>query len=313
MPRLALAIAVAAWGLLVGDATAGGRGNCKDCKATAKLALQSALAAARSDYLLNLAKASTLPPEEQGTARDQAREDLEEHKEEAREQHEARVDLCDRLAECRYDPVIVPGEFLSPEQTAANPNPYLPLVPGTTRRYRAETEDGTEIIEVVVTHDTKEIQGVTCIVVRDTVWLNGELKEDTDDWFAQHMNGDVWYFGERSFNYEDGEISDLEGSWEAGLDGAKAGIVMKGNPQVGDVYRQEFLLGEAEDAGEVLALDQSVTVPHGTFDNCLQTADFTPLEPDAFEHKFYAAGVGLVLEVDPESGERVELIAIEVE
>ena len=115
-------------------------------------------------------------------------------------------------------------------------------------------------------------------------------------------------------NYEDGEPAGLEGSWQAGADGAQPGILMKADPQVGDVYRQEYAIGEAEDAAAVLGTNEAVSVPYGDFAGCLMTGEFTPIEPDTIEfmeHKFYAPGVGLLLEVDSETGERLELIDIE--
>ena len=218
----------------------------------------------------------------------------------------ARLELASDLEEDEiYQVDIDPADFV-----AGVDNPYMPLTPGTTRTYRAETDEGTETIVVEVLHETIEIQGVMCVVVRDTVTLDGELIEDTHDWFAQDEDGNVWYFGEIALNYEDGRLTDVEGSWEAGVDDAQPGIVMPADPAVEDLYRQEFLLGEAEDYAEVLALDASVSVPHGDYGNCLQTFDGTPMEPDVEEHKFYAEGVGVVLEVDVESGERVELISV---
>jgi hypothetical protein len=285
--------------------------ECSACKEAARLARQAALAEAQADYLLGVAKASNLPTDERKEARKEAMEALEESRQDVKDQYEARVDLCEALDECRYNPVIDPANFLTPAQIAVNPNPYLPLAPGILRRYRSMGADDQEIVEVRVTHETREILGVTCIVVADTVWEDGALKEDTRDWFAQDKDGNVWYFGERSVEYEDGEIAGLEGSWEAGVDGAQPGIIMKANPQVGDVYRQEYALGEAEDAAGVVALGETVTVPYGSFNNCLKTGEFTPLEPDAAEDKYYAPGVGLVLEAKPETGARVELIAVE--
>ena len=141
-----------------------------------------------------------------------------------------------------------------------------------------------------MTHNTKVILGVTCIEVHDTVMVDGELTEDTLDWFAQDSAGNVWYFGENSKELEDGLVVSLEGSWMAGVDGAKPGIVMKASPAVGDFYRQEFSLENAEDLAEVVSLNESVTVPAGTFNNCLETEETSPLEPDALEHKFYSAG-----------------------
>ena len=205
-----------------------------------------------------------------------------------------------------YDPVINPADFV-----AQIDNQYLPLTPGTTFLYEGETEDGKERIEVEVTHETKEILGVTCTVVSDKVWVDGELAEDTLDWFAQDKDGNVWYFGEDSKEYEDGRVVSTEGSWEAGVDGAKPGIIMKANPQVGDAYRQEYYEDEAEDMAEVLSLNESVSVAYGSFENCLKTQEWTPLEPDIVENKYYAPGVGVILELAVEGeSERVELVEV---
>jgi len=182
----------------------------------------------------------------------------------------------------------------------------------------------TETITVEVTDETVMIEGVKCVVVHDVVYDGPTIDpdniiEDTFDWYAQDSERNVWYFGERSLaregcgDEEDEEdcaylLSD-EGSWKAGLDGGKPGIVMEIDPQVGDVYRQEFLLGDAEDIGEVVSIDEaSVSVPYGNFyDDVLQTRDFTPIEPDVEEFKYYVRGVGVVLEENLEDGERVEL------
>ena len=190
----------------------------------------------------------------------------------------------------RYNPRIRPGDFV-----AVIDNPYFPLVPGTTLVYEGKDDDGEdEINKVYVTRETKEILGVTCVVVRDTVIVEGDLAEETLDWFAQHRDGTVWYFGEDSKDYEDGKVVSTEGSWEAGVDRAKPGIVMQAHPRVGEAYRQEYYKGEAEDMAEVLSLDESVTVPYGSFDGCLKTKEWTPLQPGVVEHKYYARGVGMV-------------------
>ncbi len=204
------------------------------------------------------------------------------------------------------DSVIDPADF-----TDGIPNPYFPLAVGTTFVLEGES-DGEDIkVEMYVTDQTKEILGVTTIVVREKEWEDGELIEDTLDWYANDNEGNVWYFGEDSKEYEDGEIVSTAGSWEAGVDGAEPGILMKADPQVGDVYQQEYYEGEAEDMAEVLSLDASVTVEYGSFDNCLQTKEWTPLEPGIEEHKFYASGVGLLLEVAVTEGdERLELVEI---
>ena len=191
-------------------------------------------------------------------------------------------------------------------------NPWFPLDPGTCWTYRETTEDG-EVVRVVVTATavTREIaNGVTARVVRDTVTLDGEIIEDTLDWYAQDEEGAVWYLGEDTAEFEDGDITTREGSFEAGVDGAQAGVIMPASPAVGMSYRQEYYEGEAEDNGEVLALGQQAVVPAGDYDDLVKTADTTPLEPDVLEHKYYARGVGLVLTVDREAGGREELLSV---
>lgn len=201
-----------------------------------------------------------------------------------------------------------PAEF-----TSDVTNPWFPLEPGTRWTYRETTEDG-ETVEVVVTATsvTREIaNGITARVVRDTVTLDGEIIEDTLDWYAQDREGTVWYLGEDTAELEDGEITTREGSFEAGVDGAaQAGVIMPASPEAGMTYRQEFYEGEAEDHGEVLALGRRAHVPAGAYDDLVKTADTTPLEPDVLENKFYARGVGLVLTVDKEAGGREELLSV---
>jgi hypothetical protein len=191
-------------------------------------------------------------------------------------------------------------------------NPYLGFEAGKVFRYEGVTEDGLEMIVVEVTNKTKKILGVATTVVHDRVYLNGDLIEDTFDWYAQDKNGNVWYFGEDSKEIENGVVVSTEGSWEAGVDGAQPGIIMLAEPKIGTQYQQEFAEGVAEDMAKVLRLSETADVPYGTFDGCLQTAEWTPLAPGAREFKFYAPGVGLVLEVQSRGGGvRIELTAIE--
>ncbi|MGH8822952.1 MAG: hypothetical protein ACRDVN_00540 [Jiangellaceae bacterium] len=203
-----------------------------------------------------------------------------------------------------YSPSIDPAGF-----TTAVDNLYFPLPPGARWVYEGRVEDGLERTVVEVTGETRDVMGVTCVVVRDTVTLDGEVIEDTFDWFAQAADGAVWYFGEETYEYEDGEIVSTEGAWEAGVDGAQAGIVMPAEPRVGDSYRQEYYEGEAEDAAEVLSLTESATVPVGTYADVLMTEEVNPLEPDVVEHKYYARGVGPILTVQVQGGsDREELV-----
>ena len=185
-------------------------------------------------------------------------------------------------------------------------NPWLPFTPGSRWVYEA---GGGERNEVVVTGQTRKIMGITATVVRDVETRNGELVEETSDWYAQDRDGNVWYLGEDTRAFRNGEPSPA-GSWEAGVDGALPGIIMQADPQVGDAYRQEFYRGQAEDMGKVVRLGASQTVPFRSFDGLLVTRDWTPLEPEVVEEKYYAKGVGLVLETTVEGGsDRNELVS----
>lgn len=279
------------------------------CSRTADAALKACKNSVRDDYWLNNGKClNQADADEREACFTEARQQRREDRQLCGEQYQARKDICGLIGEAAYDPEIDPASFVDLAGMAATPNAYLPLIPGLTKVYRS----GEETVTVVVTDQTREILGVTCVVVRDTVEIDGELVEDTDDWLAQDIHGNVWYFGEISRNYEDGELSDLEGSWEAGEDGAKAGILMKALPQVGEVYRQEFLLGEAEDMGEVLSVSETAaSVPAADCSaGCVVTRDFLPIEPDVNEHKYFAPGIGHILSIDLDSGETEELIEI---
>ena len=266
---------------------------------------------AQDDFNVALAKANNEPTEAaRAASRKQARVDYEGAVGLANAQFRERRELCEELKEERYNPVIKPADFLSVAEIAARPNPLFPLVPGTTYNLRAVTPEGVETVEFAVTRNTRTILGVTTIVVRDIVKLNGSVIEDTLDWFAQDRSGNVWYFGENVVDYEDGLAISLAGSWEAGVEGAKPGIIMFAQPLVGKFYRQELFLGEAEDAAEVLALNETVTVSADTYTRCLKTEDFSPLNPDVTEIKYYAPGIGNVLTLTPATGKRVELISI---
>jgi hypothetical protein len=196
-----------------------------------------------------------------------------------------------------YNPVIDPADF-----TDVIDNPFLPMPPGTTFHYETVTPDGLETDDVYISHDTKLIMGVTCVVVVDTVMLDGVLTELTLDWYAQDVDGNVWYFGEAAEQYDNGILVGTEGSWEGGVDGALPGTVMQGDPRPGHAYHQEFLLGVAQDMAQVVGRNAKVHVPYGSFRHCVQTKEWSPLEPGVVEHKYYAAGVGNVLVIERGGG-----------
>jgi hypothetical protein len=182
-----------------------------------------------------------------------------------------------------YTPKIDPADF-----TTTIDNEYFPMKPGTIFLYKG----GTERDQMTVTSDTKKVMGVECVVVDDRAWEGDQLVEQTDDWFTQDKKGNVWYFGEDTKEYENGKVVSTKGSWEAGVDGAKPGIIMQANPKVGQSYRQEYYPGEAMDMARVLSLNASVTVTYGSFDHVIETKEWTPLEPGYFEKKYYAREVG---------------------
>jgi hypothetical protein len=214
--------------------------------------------------------------------------------------------LVASLAACggeSYNPTIDPAHFVTGVDNA-----YFPLVPGTVFEYDVQETD--ETVTVTVTAETKVVMGITSMVVRDIAKSGGVVVEDTYDWYAQDDQGNVWYMGEDTTAF-DGGMTSKEGSWEAGVDGAKPGIIMKGAPKIGDRYYQEYYAGEAEDEGEVLAIDASVTVPYGSFTGCVRTRDFTALEPEVEENKYYCPSVGQVRAMITKGGtEHEDLVSV---
>jgi hypothetical protein len=221
--------------------------------------------------------------------------------------------LCTLLsvAACESDPTSPPYNPVLPNAWVGSVNnQFFPLVPGTVFEFRGQTDEGVETTTVEVLAQTRMVNGVAATVVRDRVYINNVLVEDTDDWFAQDSEGNVWYLGEDSKEIENGQVVSTSGSWEWGRRGALPGIVMWANPSahVGESYRQEYSRGEAEDWGKVVAVNQSVTVPHGALTGCIKTDDWNGLEPDEKETKFYCPGLGVVLEMADD--ERVELLRV---
>ena len=205
-----------------------------------------------------------------------------------------------------YSPKIDPSEFV-----AAVNNPYFPLKPGTRFHYTGVLETTPQTDDMVVLHRTKEILGVRSTVVRDTVSEHGKPLERTFDWYAQDKHGNVWYMGEDSLELKQGRFVRADDSWQSGVNGGKPGIIMRGNPKPGEVYRQEYYPpGGALDQARVLRLNQTLKVPYGSFKRTLDTVEWSPVEPQ-LEQKSYVAGVGEVAEHVTQGGhERFQLVSV---
>jgi len=218
---------------------------------------------------------------------------------------------------CPTPPKVDADNFNRPggDSGANVANPYFPLTPGKTYVYRGKEDDHPTEDRFAVTDKTKSftIGGGTIKAreVHDQVFTNNKLTEDTFDWFAQDDDGTVWYFGEDTKELEDGQVVSTEGSWEAGVKGANAGIFMEANPKVGDKYKQEDAKGVAEDCAEILSTTASVKVPYGSFNDAVQTKEFSLLEPGVEDNKWYAKGIGEVREETVKGGnDFLELVSI---
>jgi hypothetical protein len=318
-----------ALGLALGAAPGGAAAKARVCTQTASAQLDACKSEVKDDFFT--ARALCLN-ESDAAARDacfdEAKSEQQDAAEECREQRSARRELCAELGEEAYDPDADPADFDVDFSTPGNP--FFPLAIGNTWVY----EDVDETVSIEVLPETKLIEGVTCVVVRDVAEEGGQVVEDTDDWFGERLDGTIDYCGEISQNFElfpgddpaEPELVDVDGSWKAGR-GAKGGTLFLGAPEVGRVYRQEWAPGDAEDAARVLSttyafgsdaeLDEFV--PQALAEllcaagDCVVTAEFTPVEPDALERKYYARGIGLFLEVGVESGSTVQLVECNVD
>lgn len=291
------------------------------CENSAHLMRQSCVAEVREEASATLAACYTISDDdEREECRSESREESIEARQTCSDQREARLDACDALEEDYYDDPLEDEDisFVDPDDigdTWPN-NPYVFLEAGHTHVLKAEDE----IVVVYVTEEVREIQGVPCRVVADVV-VEEEYDEEeeeweyspievTDDWFAQDTFDNVYYCGEVAQNFEDGVLRDLDGSFESGLDRAKGGLLTLAMPSPGDIHRQEYFLGEAEDIVEYIALGATPSAEEGGENEdfpcegtCLKTFDFAPLEPESTEYKYYIPGTGFVLAVSMEDGE----------
>jgi hypothetical protein len=206
-----------------------------------------------------------------------------------------------------YNPSIDPADFGGPID-----NPYLPLRPGTTFRYRGVGDDGKtrELNVVRVTRHKKRIMGIDAVVVLDKVYAGGRPEERTFDWYAQDKHGNVWYMGEDSYDFEHGHFVRNDGSWTAGVGNGKPGVIMLAHPRRGDRYRQEYSPGHAVDQAKVLGKGGTVHTPYRTFSQTLLIREYSPIDKQ-FEKKWYARGVGVIQEdAITKSKEHSELVSV---
>ncbi len=277
------------------------------CKETAKSILNACQLKASADYWVTKAKCLNLASDEQKEqCIENALDEMDSTMDDCLSQYDARETACEYLQEDKYSVSINPSNF-SPNIT----NQYFPLTPGTTYIYHGIDEDGNSFEDKVeVLNETTTINGVECRVVRDTVSQDGVILELTYDFYAQDSEGNVWYFGEdsRELN-ENGWITSIEGAWYTGFKYAQPGIIMKANPTPGTAYRQEYDPGNAEDMGYIISTNNRISVQYGDYNNCLKTLDWSPMEPDVIEYKYYAPGIGFIKSV-ANTGETVELVSI---
>lgn len=303
----------------------------KFCTATAAAVFRACGNQTLDDYWIGLGICIN---ESDGRDRSECVADLKDSHEEADDecaaQRKARTDLCKTLGEDRYDPEFEARDFDRDFRNLTNPNPYFPLGIGNRWEFLSATEKDV----VLVTSATKLIDDVRCIVVHDEVSVNGVVTEATNDWFAQAKDGNVWYCGEETAEFETftgdrprkAELVNIDGSFKAGRDGDKPGIIFQANPRPGQTYIEESSLGNAEDGTQVSVVDYSFgkypnldkLVPPGLArllckNDCVVTRNFSLLEPGSFERKYYAPGIGVFLETAPQTGEVVRLVKCNVD
>lgn len=209
-----------------------------------------------------------------------------------------------------YNPHIIPLEFVRGVD-----HPYFPLLPGQTRHYQTTQNEKSAEVTIAATGNTRLIMGVICLGVQERLVADQRLFEDTWRWYAQDRDGNVWYFARETKKYDYDVVSE-DWSWQAGVNGAKPGMVMVGHPAdyLNQEYREVYVSGVDEDKAQVVSLNETVTVPCGTFSGCLKIKVYSDLDPGRVEHRYYASGIGLILrETMPESDKRLELVSMDNE
>ncbi len=297
------------------------------CSQTAETLFRACGNEVQDDFLVASAKCANLSDEND---RDECLDEAQSARREAEalcsKQRAGRIETCALIGEVRYDPDPEPEDFETDFTNLRNPNPYFPLKIGNRWEYRGGNE--TNLLEVL--NETKLIEGITAVVVEDRVFENGDLIEDTDDWYAQARDGNVWYLGEEVKNFEsfDGdkprkpELVSNSGSFKEGRNGDRAGIIFQASPRSGQAYLEEFSLGNAEDVTIILSTtyafgrDRELDrfVPRVLADrfcaggDCVVTKNFSLLEPGVFGRKYYARGIGIFFEVNPDTGNFSQLV-----
>lgn len=209
--------------------------------------------------------------------------------------------------------IALPPPLPAPSEFAPRvDNPWFPLHPGTVLLYRGRKDGEPSRERLAVLSEAKTILGVRATVVNDKLYIRGKLEERTRDWYAQDRHGNVWYLGEATAELNpNGSVKSREGSWQAGVDSARAGIFMPAHPHPGQVGIQEMYKGEAEDHFRVLSRKARVTTPAAASRHALLTREWTPLEPGVVDHKLYVKGIGTVLEETVKGGDELnELVAV---
>ena len=204
-----------------------------------------------------------------------------------------------------YEPVLDPANFVS-----AIDNQFYPLPVGRVLTYRGVKDGVTQLETITVTNQTRVLEGITATTITDVATHKGTLLEKTSDWYAQDAQGNVWYLGEDTKAYNPDGTIDTSGSWLAGVNDGEPGIIMEGNPQPPDAYRQEYLAGQAADMGWVVDLGGSVTVPYGTVHGVMTSLEASTVEPGSYDQKIYAPGLGIAVERSITSNEFAKLVSV---